>query len=688
MTSPPSNEERNRLRLQAWEQRNQEASRAREQTALNVHLFGQPYKTIKGDELSNRIQRMLGSYEDNTSAEPFSVPSSLAFPLSNLVHAKSEPPQSLKGPCANPPSTHASPKHHCEAESQSSNQSSQPIRSTLQKTSPNDLNERQFSTLDRLQSYTTNHVNIQVSSKDPSSPLNRTIGMLHSQAFHPPLPYKQPNAAMTQKPTAYVRPMDGLDQVASESPELKPSPEHNTSLPDVALDKSAQGKGDLLPQFLETKTTVVQYVEDILKEMTCSWPPLLSGIHSPRPDVKPKPQCSVKEIDPPKQDNNQASSTDHSHPHHSSLVLSLSSAVDSVCPSDTESMKFETEMELENGTDDPPMSSALKSEPAHVSVASGDWQLEKFIKLKQRDYRSKSQWGIAQSPKLKDGLQQPTVSVLSPARDTSNPLSLDQKTVNFTTSQKSCPSAQESAEASDAVKPNQTKNDRNGGVTVHFEWTSSTQEEESRVKDGKMEKNCHKQSRKRSVVFENESTKSHHKDKDKVWPEVSMAQHDQCTSSVKSTFYSDHASPPRSRSKPKTEARRKKDSKLPQKDKRINGYSLDGSKDTLSLVVKIDLNLLSKIPRTSRSLENDTAQKDNKPHKEVSKSRKNDKEDESCPKKKQKLQEHNPLLHTAGHENSAPSDATEKRGKKKDQNLNFRHTSLKRTSRTLSMHRS
>lgn len=36
------NEERNLLRLRAWEQRNQETSQAKEQE--NVPLFGEPYK--------------------------------------------------------------------------------------------------------------------------------------------------------------------------------------------------------------------------------------------------------------------------------------------------------------------------------------------------------------------------------------------------------------------------------------------------------------------------------------------------------------------------------------------------------------------------------------------------------------------------------------------------------------------
>lgn len=38
------NEERNLLRLRAWEQRNQETSQAKELNPENVPLFGEPFK--------------------------------------------------------------------------------------------------------------------------------------------------------------------------------------------------------------------------------------------------------------------------------------------------------------------------------------------------------------------------------------------------------------------------------------------------------------------------------------------------------------------------------------------------------------------------------------------------------------------------------------------------------------------
>lgn len=61
---------------------------------------------------------------------------------------------------------------------------------------------------------------------------------------------KQPSVVMTQKPTAYVRPMDGQDQVVSESPELKPSPEPYAPLPEL-INKTEPDKEKMLPQYSE-----------------------------------------------------------------------------------------------------------------------------------------------------------------------------------------------------------------------------------------------------------------------------------------------------------------------------------------------------------------------------------------------------------------------------------------------------
>lgn len=54
----------------------------------------------------------------------------------------------------------------------------------------------------------------------PSTSLLSANNSLSSQNFPPGLPCK--NSMVQQKPTAYVRPMDGQDQVPNDSPELKP----------------------------------------------------------------------------------------------------------------------------------------------------------------------------------------------------------------------------------------------------------------------------------------------------------------------------------------------------------------------------------------------------------------------------------------------------------------------------------
>lgn len=92
--------------------------------------------------------------------------------------------------------------------------------------------------------------NIKHSPKDASLPQGNKTNVLPSQTFPLLLSSKQPNVVMTQKPTAYVRPMDGQDQLVSESPELKPSPEPYAPLPEI-ISKADPGKTKKLTQYLE-----------------------------------------------------------------------------------------------------------------------------------------------------------------------------------------------------------------------------------------------------------------------------------------------------------------------------------------------------------------------------------------------------------------------------------------------------
>ncbi|KAM3599378.1 uncharacterized protein V6R79_004677 [Siganus canaliculatus] len=463
MASQPSvhNEERNLLRQRAWEQRNQETNQAKELNPENVPLFGQPYKTNKGDELSSRIQRMLGSYEDvnNPSpftAEPVPIPSFAAFPQSDQSQPDTEkttrPPfqgpyistQNQKAPSANghsslPTNTSAAaspnrcsrsstfPNHsqlghaahqHNKKETHSDLRvpvslsqemsSHSPDAKPLPSSCPGVHSNNDLDTKGLPESgggggsvdIATFH--LKQSPKDASLSQANKGNALPSQTF-PSLLSKQPSVVMTQKPTAYVRPMDGQDQVVSESPELKPSPEPYVPLSEI-ITKSDLGKGKILPPFLETKTNEAQCVEDILREMTHSLPPLLTAIHTPSTGEPSKSPFVAKE----EQQGSSCSSGQKnvSSPADASQLVQQNSAPSSVAAhsrgaestssSDSESScRSESDSEGTTGETRPVQASdAVKSEPDAPAVSQVDWQLGNWIRSSQQSSSAEGQSGL------------------------------------------------------------------------------------------------------------------------------------------------------------------------------------------------------------------------------------------------------------------------------------------------------
>uniref|UniRef100_A0A3P9HL95 AF4/FMR2 C-terminal homology domain-containing protein n=1 Tax=Oryzias latipes TaxID=8090 RepID=A0A3P9HL95_ORYLA len=305
MASQPSVcNERNLLRLRAREKRNQETSQAKAFSPENVPLFPEPYKTNKGDELSNRIRRMLGSYDDDVNACSISM-----------------------------------------------------------------------------------------------------------DAF--PLPSCQPAITMAQKPTAYVRPMDGQDQVVSESPQLKQSPERYSPLPEL-ISKSDLDKIKQVPLSLVVAEQG-QSVEDILNEMTQPLPPLLSSLLTPYSELS-RPLFSAKEADQVsshlEQKNHYSSPVDPPHinqeqPNSVSFeasrcsVVETSSSSDSECSpasaseSDSESTAEESAQQPENGSVTP------GPEPPGASLAN--WQLGNWIRSSQQNPSSEGHSDplVSQSPSHK-----------------------------------------------------------------------------------------------------------------------------------------------------------------------------------------------------------------------------------------------------------------------------------------------
>ncbi|XP_057674194.1 AF4/FMR2 family member 1 isoform X4 [Corythoichthys intestinalis] len=327
MASQPSiYDERNRLRLRAWEQRNQETSQAKELWAENVPLFGHPYKINKGDELSHRIQRMLGSFED--ADNPATSPAN--FTQSDRGRPNSD--RSDKPPVLDSDGQISSRNFSCSSYVFQATREKKPSSPNHRGSVKSSLDQhKQVETLSdwvenarspqervtrspdgwpivfpnpsepvgatdrfepRRESASTSAtadisaINPKHSPADPSPyQAGKSGHSLLSQSFPPLSSSKPPSVVAMQKPTAYVRPMDGQDLLLGGSPNLKPSTEPHVPLQEILKPERAKTK------MLETKANEGVCVQAILKEMTHSWPPLLTAIHIPNSDG-----CLTKEV--------------------------------------------------------------------------------------------------------------------------------------------------------------------------------------------------------------------------------------------------------------------------------------------------------------------------------------------------------------------------------------------------------
>uniref|UniRef100_A0A2K5N639 ALF transcription elongation factor 1 n=1 Tax=Cercocebus atys TaxID=9531 RepID=A0A2K5N639_CERAT len=370
------NDDRNLLRIREKERRNQEAHQEKEAFPEKIPLFGEPYKTAKGDELSSRIQNMLGNYEEvkeflstkshthrldasenrlgkpkyplipdkgssipsssfHTSVHHQSIHTPASGPLSvgNISHnpkmaqPRTEPMPSLHAKSYGPPDSqhltqdrlgqegYGSSHHkkgdrradgdHCASVTDSAPERElSPLISSLPSPVPplSPIHSNQ-QTLPRTQGSSKVHgsnnnskgccpakspKDLTVKVHDKETPQDSLVAPPQppSQTFPPPsLPSK--SVAMQQKPTAYVRPMDGQDQAPSESPELKPLPEDYRQQTFEKTDLKVPAKAKLTKLKMpsqsveQTYSNEVHCVEEILKEMTHSWPPPLTAIHTP-----------------------------------------------------------------------------------------------------------------------------------------------------------------------------------------------------------------------------------------------------------------------------------------------------------------------------------------------------------------------------------------------------------------------
>ncbi|NWS60560.1 AFF1 protein, partial [Chunga burmeisteri] len=459
------NEDRNLLRIREKERRNQEALQEKDKFPEKTPLFAEPYKTNKEDELSSRIQNMLGNYEEvkefisnkshqNLIGIPTSVapmipqgkpdrpnsPEKTSHTLPSSFHCTTHHPPMGPTVVAPPPPSHS--MHYQKAQSgtepasglhakshslpnsrsqgQEHNRGNQEShtdlrhkRSDRRATGDGHANELQTSLLSlspllsslcsplpplsplhssqhinsRSQNSSKSHgptfsqtkssqdlvVGSQEKESRDSSAINLTsTTQPSSQTFPPPLPSK--TSAMQQKPTAYVRPMDGQDQAPVESPELKPVLEEYHREPyEKISDLKANAKAKLskleIPSepMEQTFPSDVQSIEEILKEMTHSWPPPLTAIHTPstaEPSKFPFPTKESQHVGSVAQNQKQYDAPSKTLPSSQPRTSMLQ---DDLQISDSEESGDDQVVEKPPSSLAPP--SALQSQPKSVASA-------------------------------------------------------------------------------------------------------------------------------------------------------------------------------------------------------------------------------------------------------------------------------------------------------------------------------
>uniref|UniRef100_A0A8C5DAZ0 AF4/FMR2 family member 2 n=1 Tax=Gouania willdenowi TaxID=441366 RepID=A0A8C5DAZ0_GOUWI len=298
--------ERSALKRREWERRNQEVQQDEDLFSTGFNLFGEPYKTNKGDALASRVQNTLGSYEEmkdlltshSNQSHLVGIPKGSAANNTNLQQAQAtsttERPSAesqlfnevlRSGTCGNSQATGLVLGLGQNVQGQMGAQASRVKMSVLEeqhsnfKSSTNIENSGHFKS-----SPFENETSALMSSSSPlastSVLMTPTPGLttptsgLTTPTF-PPGSLSGKPIAVQQKPTAYVRPMDGQDQAPSDSPQLKPplvaTEGFNNS---QTFGANAGNVKNKLPKLSLNQTGEV-------REMTHSWPPPLTAIHTP-----------------------------------------------------------------------------------------------------------------------------------------------------------------------------------------------------------------------------------------------------------------------------------------------------------------------------------------------------------------------------------------------------------------------
>ncbi|XP_059578254.1 AF4/FMR2 family member 1 isoform X2 [Alligator mississippiensis] len=510
------NEDRNLLRIRERERRNQEALQERDTFPENIPLFAEPYKTNKEDELSSRIQNMLGNYEEvkelisNRSHQnligipknvvsliPQGKPDHPSFlektsntltpsfqhrichqpmgplvwapsPVSNSIHyqktqLRTEPASSLHTKSHNLSNSRSQGQEYSRSGQEGHNGTRH--KKNERRVDKGTTNELQASLLELsplLSSFSSpvaplsplhssQHVNSRSQNSNKShgqscsqmqSPQDLMAGshdsenqdcsainlagatQPSSQTFPPSLPSK--TSVMQQKPTAYVRPMDGQDQAPNESPELKALQEeyHGESYEKIS-DLKANVKAKLSKLKIQSEPIEqtfpndVHCVEEILKEMTHSWPPPLTAIHTPSTAEPSKFPFPTKE-------SQHAGSVIQSQKQYDAASKTLPSSQQGTSMLQNDLQLSDTEdSDDDHATEKPPPSSAPPSAPQSQpeSVASAHSSSAESGSTSDSDSSSDSESESSSSDS--EANEPPRTLVPEPEPPTSNKWQLD-----------------------------------------------------------------------------------------------------------------------------------------------------------------------------------------------------------------------------------------------------------------------
>ncbi|XP_048884362.1 AF4/FMR2 family member 4-like isoform X1 [Brienomyrus brachyistius] len=305
-TGNMNREDRNVLRMKERERRNQEIRQGAEAFPGSCHLFPEPYKvSSKEDKLSSRIQSMLGNYDEMKDVIGESTPKLVGPKATGSVSLEDRPqfPERVSGKWTPVASGSSSSSQGPKRSGPSSKEGSG------QRTVGNQRHERDYSSGKKASKHTAEHGKTHVPSpaKGPlrphvaehhtKSPRERELSwdspsrMQHAsfpsgqpagQAFPPSLMSKP--GPVQQKPTAYVRPMDGQESLEPKGAlESYGSQSHGSGVTEMkASGKSSLSKLKIPSQLLEASMSGdSNCVDDILKEMTQSLPSPLTAIQTP-----------------------------------------------------------------------------------------------------------------------------------------------------------------------------------------------------------------------------------------------------------------------------------------------------------------------------------------------------------------------------------------------------------------------